>query len=419
MNELRTCRQQHAIEKLFAAKRVVLQWPTGMGKSYVGVQCIKRVLEEKPNARILLMVAEVTHKKNWCDEFTKHLGEFEGMRVYSGCTVECYASLKKYESTIWDMILFDEAHHLGSELRLDLLMTLRSQYILCLSATMKDEVIHELGADFGPFLLDRVTMSSAISADILPEPVVIGIRMELDEVTRDQRIDLVWGPKTRRVDFGEVPISRLKSMRSKASAGRAYSIVTQAVKYAWMDQEIEWNKGRWMRNGTEWERNLWLVRLSARKRWLGEVKTRVVKELLRRVGEEYNGEKAIIFCASVSQAEELGGVECVHSRLSDSENALTIDRFNRGVCNRLYAVGKLVEGTNLVGCRIGVIVQLDGEPRLWVQKCGRLLRHPEPVIFVPFISGTRDEEYWERVSSSMSSVRVIGIDEFLSSNQFV
>lgn len=53
----------------------------------------------------------------------------------------------------------------------------------------------------------------------------------------------------------------------------------------------------------------------------------------------------------------------------------------------------LVEGQNLNNIEAGVIVQLDGEERVFLQKFGRVMRADSPVQYIFYYKGTRDEEY--------------------------
>lgn len=47
---------------------------------------------------------------------------------------------------------------------------------------------------------------------------------------------------------------------------------------------------------------------------------------------------------------------------------------------------------NLSNCRIGIYGVLNSSDRMIKQKLGRLLRHPDPIIIIPYYRGTRDEE---------------------------
>ena len=71
-----------------------------------------KYLENIHCGKVLLVVAESAHKENWQKEFDKW-----GV-INAHLTIECYASLHKYRNTNWDLIIFDEAHHLGTDLKL-------------------------------------------------------------------------------------------------------------------------------------------------------------------------------------------------------------------------------------------------------------------------------------------------------------
>jgi superfamily II DNA or RNA helicase len=52
----------------------------------------------------------------------------------------------------------------------------------------------------------------------------------------------------------------------------------------------------------------------------------------------------------------------------------------------------LNEGVNLVDCKLGMFAALNSSKILQKQKLGRLLRHKEPIIVIPYYVATRDEE---------------------------
>ena len=96
---------------------------------------------------VLLVVAETAHKSNWKIEFDRW-----GLKTDS-VVMECYASLKKYRNSYWDLVIFDEAHHLGSDLRMDVLTELHAQNIILLSATLPDQVMQAVTGVFGEFVI--------------------------------------------------------------------------------------------------------------------------------------------------------------------------------------------------------------------------------------------------------------------------
>lgn len=47
---------------------------------------------------------------------------------------------------------------------------------------------------------------------------------------------------------------------------------------------------------------------------------------------------------------------------------------------------------NLINCRIGIYASLNSSEIIIKQRLGRILRHKNPVIVIPFYSGTREEK---------------------------
>ena len=45
-----------------------------------------------------------------------------------------------------------------------------------------------------------------------------------------------------------------------------------------------------------------------------------------------------------------------------------------------------------MNCQIGIYAVLNSSERMIKQKMGRLLRHKEPILIIPYFKNTRDEE---------------------------
>lgn len=52
----------------------------------------------------------------------------------------------------------------------------------------------------------------------------------------------------------------------------------------------------------------------------------------------------------------------------------------------------VVVKVNLMNCQIGIYAVLNSSERMIKQKMGRLLRHKEPILVIPYFKNTRDEE---------------------------
>lgn len=57
----------------------------------------------------------------------------------------------------------------------------------------------------------------------------------------------------------------------------------------------------------------------------------------------------------------------------------------------------VVVTVNLGECEIGLFGMLNSSFRLQQQRLGRILRHKNPIIVIPYYIGTRDEEIVEKM----------------------
>lgn len=383
---------------LYNGGNLALQWATGVGKSRVATKAVMDLFDQYGEGfSALVVVAEDAHKENWREEFRKSLNPLVYDWIMPHVQIICYASLKNWRGTEWDLIVFDEAHHLQSDLRKDILGSLSSPRVLALSATLKEDVLTALTQCFGRFKVDRISLQDAIDKGFLPEPKIVCIPLELRRFDRTEtiEIDLTTAKSGNRGTIRDLWSNRWKYLRNRKSfTGYVLQFsCTQKEKYEYINEQFEYWKNQFFRNqGNIRLKNKWLQWGSVRKRFLGELKTREASELCESLNEQ--GKRFICFCSSISQAEILGKDNCIHSK--KKETAKVIEEFNRGERDSIYAVGMLQEGQNLNNIQAGIIVQLDGEERGFIQKFGRSLRADDPVQYIFYYRGTRDEEYLQK-----------------------
>ena len=78
----------------------------------------------------------------------------------------------------------------------------------------------------------------------------------------------------------------------------------------------------------------------------------------------------------------------------------------------LIEVPETYEGCNLVDCKIGIFVSINSSEILVKQKNGRLLRHKEPVIIIPYYINTREEELVKQMLENYNPELVSTITKF-------
>ena len=410
-NDLRSEMQQRACDSLLADKRVIVNWATGSGKSRVAINAITSLVNHGKK-RFLLLVVESAHKANWKREFVDAEGDFIGTGLFESLTVECYASLPKYADTEWDLIIADEAHHLRSDARCETLRTMRSDRVLCLSATINergdgDNLMQTLTDTFGPFKSLHFNLQDAIDMGVLAQPRIyihildmndFGVREFVYErgfkkARKLYELDTEHKARTVLLD-----LNKYRNIRAvvRLPMATAYAIIEDLIallkrEYVSLSNSTPDDASESAKRRLQSAYYAWMSAGLLRKRFLANSKTDYTRALLSRLSDK----KYICFCNDVEQGVELGGDNIIHSKRTAKQNEKIIDDFNNGVSKSLFAVGMLQEGANLAGIEAGVIVQLDGKERPFVQKFGRALRAASPQQHIVVFKHTQDRKYFD------------------------
>ena len=361
-----------ALSKIDNANCLVLQLGTGFGKSRLSIECINKICdkvykEEQEPTHVLILVSKSVHKEVWRKELEKW-----------GCKtdciiIECYESLHKYEGTYFDAIICDESHHL-SEARQKILKTINiGELLIVLSATLKKELCWFFKSNYRTEFI-KCDIKEAIEDDVLPEPIVYLIPLKLDNskcVIRYKR-------------YGQDIIG------------------TQFGYYNNLDNLIDFYKNKFYRTRNERIKNLWMKACTERLKWLSVQKEGIVLEIL----EKLKNYRTLTFCSSVEQTENLGKY-CINSKNKKSVEYL--DMFNNKKIKHITSCNILNESVNLVDCRIGIFCNLNASDIIVKQRNGRLLRHKNPIIIVPYYEHTREAELVNKIIENYNEDRIITI----------
>lgn len=355
---------------------ILAELPTSFGKSRVAIDFMLKhihgMVDESVTPKVLIVIPRLVLIDNWKDEFRKW-----GCEDYlEFVTFVTYMSFPKMAGD-WDVVIFDEVHHLSERCR-ESLMYFDICHSILLSATVSRDMKKTLLGVFPDLYIYKVSTKQAITDEVLPDPRVFLIPLSLDNRTPNQEIIK---NKSQRIEL-RIPFSQ-RFNYAKVKNRRIVIQCTQQQYYDDMSSMIEWYKRKMY--GSEVMKNLFLRRSGERLKWLSEQKTAYVKSLL----DHLHRQRTLTFCNGISQTEELGRY-CINSK--NKQSAENLEKFNKNRVNHITACNMLDEGMNLVNCRVGIYAVLNSSERMIKQKLGRLLRHPEPVIVIPYYRGTREEE---------------------------
>lgn len=384
MNPQKTKIQNEALDIFKTSHTLTLEWATGTGKSRAAIVCIEYELSRTAK-KWYIVCEETAHINNWKREF-KDAGKEELLKHVD---IFCYASLHKYKDTEANIVL-DEAH-VASDLRLEYLRSIKAEKVVILSATLPYERKMQLQS-WRRFISFEITMDDSIKMNLLPEPRIYKVPIELDNIAARYMYVYKRGFSKRGLQI-TCAYRDFELQKNKLENVENYSInvlCTARQYYNMATTDMEDYRQLHQVKDEPYYFRMYLQRGSARKRFLAEYKTPVVKKILSTIDTK----RLICFCGSVQQADTLGGPLAVHSEISGNENI--VKKFASGEVNKIFAVKMLRSGVNLPGIECGIITQLDSKSLSFVQMMGRVFRADSPELYVLVVKETKDEYYFKR-----------------------
>jgi superfamily II DNA or RNA helicase len=214
----------------------------------------------------------------------------------------------------------------------------------------------------------------AINDEILPEPQILLFPLMLD----NRKPTETW--EFFKEAPGPVVHAEYREIRKYKYNRKVHSIIsmTQKQKCMEFDALIDFFK----RNNRD---KAMLYMAGKRLEFLAYCKNQIVSDILMKLDKK----RTITFCKTIEQSEILGK-NCIHSQNKKADDLY--ERFNSKRINHITAVNILNENANLVDCQYGIFANISSSSIVQAQRTGRLLRHKEPVIIIPYYKGTREDE---------------------------
>lgn len=353
----------------------LLELATGTGKSKLALEKIKQTYKwagEPSGSSLLIVVPRNVHKQNWEEEVKKWWPKCPLIIQYT-----TYVSFPKYKGN-WDYAIFDECHHLSERCREAICDFFIGHSVLC-SATVSKTLKDELKEVFDDLVSYKKDLRDVIEDEILPDPKVYLWPLELNT---GFPTEIVWKNQKAKGKLIECPwATRWAFIKQKEHPVKIHC--TERQYYADLCGQIEYWKKRAYRS--QIAKNKWLRLCADRLKWLSDKKVKHLHQLLPTLLKH----RTLTFCNSIEQTELLGEY-CINSK--NTESIQHLEDFNSGKIDHITACNMLNEGMNLVNCQIGIYANLNSSEAIIKQRMGRLLRHPNPVIIVPYYKNTREEE---------------------------
>lgn len=368
-------------------RNICLELSTGVGKTKIALE----ILQKREARDILIVIPRLALINNWKEEINKWGFTFNPLFT-------TYISFPKHTGR-YDAVIYDEAHHLTDRC-LEAIPDITSKNNLFLSATLKKEHKYRLKECFPKIRFYKVNTQQAIDNEILPEPKIVLIPLQLNKGDFSHPLVIHKnGKKTVETSYRE----RWRYMRN-----RDIKLIINCSEWQYNDylsSTIDYYKRKYMTGRNEIIKNKWLRLCNDRLLFLSSCKNNAVLNILKKL----ENERVITFCSTIEQTKILGE----NAITSDNKDSLKlIEDFNRGKINHITAVNILNEGCNLADCKYGIFAAINSSEIMQIQKVGRLLRHPHPVLIIPYFAGTREQEIVKKMLENYNQDYVIKTNNF-------
>lgn len=335
---------------------LVVQSATGTGKGKAVLMSIILDISEK---QWLVLVPEILQVENLKQEIEKQ--GLQWLLQHKIKDIICYASFKEYKNTSYNLWL-NEAHRL-SELKEDIASSIKYDRIIADSATIPYVIKQRLNT-LGKFYYYELSLQEAINRNILPEPIIYTIPVEIDN----------------------------KIKKNKAIFGKKEILLTDWEFAKKFDKDLDYWKERW-----ENKKEQWIIQKlnkigNERKKFFATIKTKELISLLNQI----NDKRFVCFTGSIEQCELVGKNNAIHSKKSKKHNLETLNKFNKKEINSIFLNKMGREGLNLTDIEAGIMVQLgtgNDEGLEFLQILGRSLRAKKPEFYIFYCKNTKDETF--------------------------
>lgn len=347
---------------------ILIEIPTGYGKSKIALEKINSLNIKN----VLIVIPRLLLVQGWKDEIEKWSYNINP-------TFVTYVSLPKVADK-YDCIVYDEAHHISERCR-EAITRFTNKYNILLSATVKASLKDELIEVFDNLCFYSIKLREAIDTNVLPDPKVYLLPLRLDNKVISEFFTI--NDKKPGAYVNCMYNVRWSFIKDKT---KTKIHCTELQYYNEISNKIEWWKNKYFKSRNKGVQAKWLQLAGERLKWLSDKKTNLIRKILN---EYLKNERVLTFCNSIEQAEHI----C--SNNITSKNALSQDilkAFNTERIHHISAVNMLNEGCNLFNCRVGLYANLNSSETIVKQRTGRILRHKEPIIIIPYYVNTRDEE---------------------------
>lgn len=352
---------------------------TGFGKTRVGLNCIKSVLNKYPNMKVIIVVPTTALKEQWATIIDNNDLSFN-------CEVLVINTAIKNSYTC-DILVIDEIHRAAADLLKRVFETVKYKYILGLTATFERlDGKHELLAKYCP-VFDEITLAEAQFQGWISDYREYKVILDVEDIETYKQYNRAF---TEHFEFFNFDFSLAMSCVGAQGFVNRAKLRDQMCPNGTEEQRKEV-----FRNITYHATSFMRV-IQQRKAFINNHPKKI--ELARRIIEARPNSKIITFSNNVKMAESIGmGGKVFSGKDSKKKGRMTIEEFSSQNSGILHTIKKADEGLDVPGLSVAIILGLDSSKIRKTQRIGRVARKEgdkQAEIFTLVIDETVELEWY-------------------------
>ena len=329
---------------------------TGGGKTYFAIYCIRELLKQNPNLKILIVGPKnVIIEQTWHDELhyngfpINNVGLFnqsaKELSKITLCSIQSLGNLIKLGLyNLFDFVVFDEVHNYGTEKYLSYLR-IPKQYKIGLSATLERQDLNDITIrNIFDWKIYNYDIKQGLNDEIINKFDFYHYSIELNE---DNKIRYEELTKSINLIFKTSKTNNIDKIKDEQVKNKLYSLINERkdlidnypIKYSVVNTIIKQN-----------------------------LKSKII------VFNQYNQISKNIYWNLMD--EDIDS-EIVNSSISRYQQMKALKRFEEDESNILLATTMFDEGYNLPKIDVAILMSQNSTTKQFIQRMGRVLRKKE------------------------------------------
>lgn len=385
-------RQELCIKKWLSNKgKGVVIAGTGFGKTRVGTNIIKGILNKDLTRKILVVVPTIALKEQW-------LSTLDILGFSLNCDVEVINTIitKEWEC---DLLIIDEIHMIFADTFKQVFSKVKYKWILGLTATLERlDGKHIICEQYCP-VVDNIPISECLANGWVSFYNEYQVIIDVDDIDVYKEYN-----KKFTADFEFFSFDWDKVNKCTGPNGYKYRYALSKE----MCPNNEEERKKIFTQITYHATSLMRV-IQQRKSFINNHPKKL--ELCRKIIESRLSSKIITFSGSIKMAESIGVGEVYSGKVSKKKGRTTIEEFSNRSSGVLNTIKRADAGIDIPGLSVAIIIGTDSSPIKAVQRLGRTIRFEDgkkAEIFNIIINDTVELKWF---SNSHANQPYITIDE--------